>query len=147
MDQLGESSISNTAHSLSMVSSSHYTVHAVPVYVDPSSPRSIPYAPHFPYPQLLTESISLRKAMDSPREVPFIVGKYGGSNLPYKLYFIESKWGKAFKHSSHYVFVVVAYSNTKASSLSGLLCCDTILQDGAEIKYSLSEPSDPIFIS
>ena len=116
---------------------SHYTVHAVPVYRGPSSPRSAPYTPTFPYSQLLTKSVSSHDSMEDLHPLPFLVGKYQHSALPNKLHFSSPLWRKAFKPSTHYAFVVVAYSKTKASARDSIIITKILLSCRMELSSSI----------
>ena len=95
-----------------------YKVIAVPVSKDADQPRSMPYKPVVPLPQLMSHALSKKLATQVTEHVPFIVGDYAAKELPHSLTF-NGKWVRqAFKPDTYYSVVVVAFGKTEVSTAS-----------------------------
>ena len=96
---------------------SHYKVIAVPVTRDGDQPRTIPFKPVVPLPQLLNHTLSQKLVEKVVERAPFFVGEYQSGELPPTLK-IAGRWvQRAFKMDTHYSFVVVAFTKVCSAAL------------------------------
>ena len=128
-----------------MLVCSHYKVIAVPVTRARDQPRTIPYQPVVPLPELLNHTLSRKLVTKVVERVPFFVGEYQSEELPPTLK-VAGKWvHKAFKTDTYYSFVVVAF--TKVCGVEYVdrhtAECFSLFQSSSELLHTISEPADP----
>lgn len=84
-------------------------------------PRTIPYKPVVPLPELLQRTLSKKLVTKVAGHVPFVVGDFLSGELPPTLR-ISGNWvHKAFKQDTYYSFVVVAFTKVCTTCKSFVL--------------------------
>lgn len=84
-------------------------------------PRTIPYKPVVPLPELLQRTLSKKLVTKVAGHVPFVVGDFLSGELPPTLRISENWVHKAFKQDTYYSFVVVAFTKVCTTCKSFVL--------------------------